>query len=225
MIRRNHTLLRGGLNTKQAKDFLVEQTAEQAALEGVPLADIEKRMMYFAESDPASCDNPIELNDEFEAQHETKEYEAKISRLLHQAYRRLKQENPERARNWDQAIRTLRKGDHYILVMLDEPVESGLAWWMPIFWGIGISILIFILIVVETSLDQRGLIPSWVFGWISNNRQTRRLQLSLILYGTLGIWILIKFAKLGVLGDITKTVFSSILSTFSFLRPKGRSRR
>jgi hypothetical protein len=225
MIRRNHTLLRGGLNTKQAKDFLLEQTAEQAALEGVPLADIEKRMMYFTESDPASCDNPIELNDEFEAQHETKEYEAKISRLLHHAYRRLKQENPERARNWDQAIQTLRKGDHYILVMLDQSVESGLAWWMPILWGIGIGILIFILIVVETTLDQRGLIPSWVFGWISNDRQTRRLQLSLILYGTLGLWILIKFAKLGVLGDITKTVFSGILSTFSFLRPKGRSRR
>jgi len=38
---------------------------EQAALEGVPLADVEKRMMYFTESDAASCDSPIELNDEF----------------------------------------------------------------------------------------------------------------------------------------------------------------
>lgn len=35
------------MNTKQAKDFLVEQTVEQAALEGVPPADVEKRMMYF----------------------------------------------------------------------------------------------------------------------------------------------------------------------------------
>jgi hypothetical protein len=119
MIRGNRTFLRGGLNTKQAKDLLVEQAVEQAALDGVPLADVEKRMMYFTESDPASCENPIELNDEFEAEYETKEYETKISQLLHHAYSRLKKENPERARKWDQAIRTLRKGDHYVLVLWD----------------------------------------------------------------------------------------------------------
>jgi hypothetical protein len=34
----------------EAKDFLVRQTAEQAALEGVPLSDLEKRMMYFTET-------------------------------------------------------------------------------------------------------------------------------------------------------------------------------
>jgi hypothetical protein len=107
------------LNTKQSKDFLVQQVVEQAALESAPLADVEKRMLYFTESDPASCANPIELNDQFEAQYETKEYEAKISRLLHHCYKRLKEENPERARNWNEAIRTLRKGDHYFLVLWD----------------------------------------------------------------------------------------------------------
>jgi hypothetical protein len=105
------------MNTKQAKDFLVQQAAEQAALENVPLSDVETRMMYFTESDLASCPNPIELNHEFEAQYETAEYEAKISRLLHHAYDRLKVENPEKKRNWDQVIRTLDRGDHYILVL------------------------------------------------------------------------------------------------------------
>src|SRR5258706_1656353 len=216
---------RGRLNTKEAKDFLVEQTVEQAVLEGVSIDDVEKRMMYFTESDAASCDNPIELNDEFEAEHERREYESKISRLLHHAYMRLKEENHERTRDWDQAMRTLRKGDHYLLVMVDQSRESGAAWWVPILWGIGISILIFILGVVETALDQRGLIPGWVFGWISNDRQTRQFQFSLIFYGTVGLWILIKFAKLGVLREITKTVFTSILSALSFLRPNWRSRR
>lgn len=107
------------VNTRAAKDYLVQQTTEQAALEHVPLADIEIRMMYFTESDPASCDNPIELNEEFERQYNTPDYEAKISRLLHHAYKRLKQEDPERARQWDKAIRVLRRGDHYFLVMWD----------------------------------------------------------------------------------------------------------
>lgn len=35
----------------EAKDFLVQQTAEQAALENAPLSDLEKRMMYFTEVD------------------------------------------------------------------------------------------------------------------------------------------------------------------------------
>ena len=74
-------------------------------MESVPLADIEKRMMYFAECDTNSCENPIDLNDEFEAQYDTDKYEIKISRLLHHAYTRLKQENPERVRNWDEAIK------------------------------------------------------------------------------------------------------------------------
>jgi len=78
------------MKTKQAKDFLVQQAAEQAARENVPLSDLEKKMMYFTESDPTSCENPIDLNEEFEAKYDKTEYEAKISRLLHHAYDRLK---------------------------------------------------------------------------------------------------------------------------------------
>jgi hypothetical protein len=112
------------MKTKQAKDFLVQEATEQAARENVPLSEIEKKMMYFTESDAASCDNPAELNDEFETQQDTAEYEAKVSRLLHHAYTRLTAEDPERKRNWDQAIRALRKGDHYILVLWDLKLPS-----------------------------------------------------------------------------------------------------
>ena len=105
--------------SRQAKDFLVQQASEQAALEGVQLSDLEKRMMYFTESD-SSCENPVALNEEFEAEYNTDEYETKVSELLRQAYGRLKKEDPEKVRNWDQSIRTLRKGDHYILVLWDN---------------------------------------------------------------------------------------------------------
>jgi hypothetical protein len=107
------------MKPKQAKDFLIQQITEQADRENMPLSDIEKKMMYFTESDATSCDNPVELNEEFEAQNDTATYEVKISRLLHHARLRLKEEDPERMRDWDQSIRTLRKGDHYILVLWD----------------------------------------------------------------------------------------------------------
>jgi hypothetical protein len=105
------------MTSKEAKDFLVQQTAEQAALDGVSLSDLEKRMMYFVENDPTSCANPLELNEEFEAQFDTAEYETKIARLLHKAYKRLKTEDRERVRYWDQAIRTISHGDHYLPVL------------------------------------------------------------------------------------------------------------
>jgi hypothetical protein len=53
------------MNNKQAKEFLVQQAAEQAALDNVSLSEIEQKMMRFTESDPAACDNPFEVNDEF----------------------------------------------------------------------------------------------------------------------------------------------------------------
>jgi hypothetical protein len=75
------------MRIREAKDFLVQQTAEQAAIEGVPLSDLEKRMMYFTESGYVPED-PIALNDEFEAQYDSGEYEQKISKLLKHAYQR-----------------------------------------------------------------------------------------------------------------------------------------
>ena len=112
------------MRIREAKDFLIAQTAKQAALEGVPLSDLEKRMMYFSENEETSED-PIKLNDEFEAEYDSDEYEAKISRLLHHAYARIKKENREAARQWNEAIRDLSKGDHYLPVLWEgEPSQN-----------------------------------------------------------------------------------------------------
>jgi hypothetical protein len=99
----------------EAKEFLVQQTAEQAALENVPLSDLEKRMMYFTET--GECpEDPIALNNAFEAEYDTTTYEKKISLLMAQAYRRIKRENPEGLRLWNNAFHVLSKGDHYLLL-------------------------------------------------------------------------------------------------------------
>jgi hypothetical protein len=105
------------MNTKEAKDFLADQAAQQAALDSTPLSDLERRMMYFTESDPDSCHNPISLNEEFEDKYDTVEYEAKMARLLRRAYERLKAENARGKLQWDEAISTLEKGDHYVLLL------------------------------------------------------------------------------------------------------------
>ena len=147
------------MNTKEAKDYLVQQTANQAALEGVPLSDLEKRMMYFTESDATSCDDPIQLNQEFEAQYDTAEYEAKVSGLLHSSYERLKREDPQRIEDWNQSIETLAKGDHYLLVLwgVEPPSKHPVQ---DLFKLVGVGVLIAIGIGLAIFL--------WV--WLQNPR-------------------------------------------------------
>ena len=129
------------MKVREAKDFLVQQVTEQASLEGIPLSDLEKRMMYFTEGKDA-VEDPATLNDEFEAQYDSLKYEKKISRLMRQAYKRLKKEKPESALMWDKAIRTLRQGDHYMLVMWGHPLShSSLRDWL-VFVAIGLPIAI-----------------------------------------------------------------------------------
>jgi len=56
------------MDSRQAKDFFVEQVAQQAAIEGIPLSDLERRMMYFTEG-PDAVEDPVQLDEEFEAQY------------------------------------------------------------------------------------------------------------------------------------------------------------
>jgi hypothetical protein len=113
----------------EAKDFLVQQTAEQAALENIPLSSLEKRMMYFSETDECPED-PIALNDAFEAEYDTTNYEKKISQLMDHAYHRIKRESPEKLRAWNRAFGVLSKGDHYLLLFWKpkRPRKSSRMW-------------------------------------------------------------------------------------------------
>jgi hypothetical protein len=146
------------MRVREAKDFLVTQTAEQAALEGVPLSELEKRMMYFTES-PDAVEDPVKLNEEFEAQYDSDEYESKIARLLHHAHARAKKESSETRARWDDAIKSLRRGDHYLLVMWDliPPGERPRGDSVKLFLaGLGIAALIFVVVFVAGKLE-----PQW----------------------------------------------------------------
>jgi hypothetical protein len=111
------------MDSREAKDFLVSEIMQQAALDRTPVSDLERRMMYFTESEDA-VEDPIELNTAFEAEHDSAEFEKKIAALMKRAYARLKNENPPSAARWDEAIETLLAGDHYLLVMWDASGAS-----------------------------------------------------------------------------------------------------
>jgi len=98
----------------------VQQTVEQARIDGVPFSELEQRMMYFTET-PGECfEDPIALNEEFEAQYDTDEYERKASQLMGCAYKHLKKSGNSALAEWKESIDTLKKGDHYILVLWES---------------------------------------------------------------------------------------------------------
>lgn len=111
------------MRVKEAKDFLVRETAEQAELEGVPLSELEKRMMYFTEG-PSAPEDPSQLNEKFEAEYATEQFEAKVTGFMRHARQRLEKEEAGKAAHWDRAIRCLEKGDHYILVLCGSAGKS-----------------------------------------------------------------------------------------------------
>jgi hypothetical protein len=137
---------------QQAKDFLVQQTEEQAQLEGVPLAELEKRMMYFTEG-PDAIENPITLNEEFEEQFNTSEYEMKIAKLLRHAYKRIKQADEAKASKWEESVKKLKQGDHYLIVLL-EMVPASNHPKRDFFLQIGIGVLIVFLIMAGVFLKS-----------------------------------------------------------------------
>ena len=128
----------GGVNRfeseQKAKEYLINRIVVQAEREGVPLDEIERKMLYFSETGWTLPDI-MEVNAAFERDYLDVEYEEKISSLIHNLAERA---TPEEQDAWHQAVLKLSEGDHYLLVMVDaarpRPVSQlpkGLSAWIP----------------------------------------------------------------------------------------------
>lgn len=111
------------LRAKQAKEFLISQVVEEAKRKDVPLSELERKMLYFTETEE-SLPDMLEVNDQFEREFETSAYEKKIAGLICSAFERDRRESSEGEQRWKQAISDLRNEDHYLLVMVDQAMRS-----------------------------------------------------------------------------------------------------
>ena len=104
---------------QEAKEFLVAQIVLHALRDGVPLTEIERKMLYFSETDWTLHDI-AEVNEVFERECDQHEYEEKMVQVIRKAMKHARQEGKESADSWSDAIELLRKEDHYLLVMIDH---------------------------------------------------------------------------------------------------------
>jgi hypothetical protein len=107
-------------NAREAKEFLISRIAEHAQRDGEPLSEIERKELSFSESGWTLPDI-MSVNEAFERDYDQDSYEKKIKKLVRDARTRARKEAPQDVKSWSEAIRILRKEDHYISVMLGHP--------------------------------------------------------------------------------------------------------
>jgi hypothetical protein len=212
------------LHAQQAKEFLISQVVEEAQKENVPLSEVERKMLFFTETQETLPDM-LDVNEQFEREYDGSTYEKKIATLLYNAFEHSRRETPEGERRWKQAITDLRNEDHYLLVMVDQSLQLANNSWTDIAIGVGIGLLIVTVTVAWVFLDLNRFVPRWAFGWMSDDPHTAKLQIYLLILGLIALWFVIKLAKLGLLGGMVKDALDGILSTISFgrlgKRPRG----
>lgn len=205
---RNNVAIRQAAH--QGKEFLISKVLQEAELENIPLSNVEQKMLYFSESDE-SLPDIYEVNDQFQRECDNQEYEAKISRLIRNAYERDRKESPETPRRWKEAIRALQKEDHYILVMVDQALSKirppGDIWRL-----IGTAVAITAVLGILIFFTAIGSISDW---WT-------RLPARLVAFAVIALWIAILFTKHRVWGEVFRTVLGSLGSSLGLKRSKKR---
>jgi hypothetical protein len=141
---------------REAKEFLVSGIVAEAQREDVPLADLERKMLYFSETGWTLPDM-MEISDGFDRDYDPNEYETKIAHLIRNATKRKRKESPAGFASWIRAARKLKQEDHYLSVMVDQagvctgPVSDN---WKGAALGV---ILACVLLAVRPILQLAGL--------------------------------------------------------------------
>lgn len=105
---------------RSAKEFLIDKIIFQSQLEGVPLTDVEKKMLYFSESGWTLPDID-QISDAFDRDYDQALYEEKIGGLVRNFRARARKENRQELDTWEKAVARLREEDHFLLVLIDNP--------------------------------------------------------------------------------------------------------
>lgn len=112
---------------REAKDYLAERIYDEAVHEGIPLTDVERKMLYFTETGWTLPDMK-QVSADFDRDYDQEKYENKIGGLADAIQSRLRANNLQGEESWNAAIQKLSHGDHYLLVLVGaaDPVKKGI---------------------------------------------------------------------------------------------------
>jgi hypothetical protein len=112
---------------REALDYLSSRIASEADRQNTPLSEVERKMLYFSETDWTLRDMAA-VNAEFERDYDEDEYERKIAGLVRKIETHDHNDDQGEEANWDAAVEKLSNGDRYLLVLVNPLLsESGSA--------------------------------------------------------------------------------------------------
>ena len=114
----DHWTVQTFTSARDAKEFLVSRIVTEAQREGVPLSEIEKKMLYFSETSWTLPDI-AEVNNAFDREYDQAEYEQKIGKLIRNMCADMRANDQQEFDAWTEAVRTIRREDHYLVVLID----------------------------------------------------------------------------------------------------------
>lgn len=109
---------------KEAKDFLADRIAAEAARENVALSETERKMLYWSETGWTLPDMKS-VGAEFDRDYDQKDYERKIGGLIANIVVERHHHNEAEEVKWDAAVHKLSEGDHYLTVLVNQGNPSG----------------------------------------------------------------------------------------------------
>jgi hypothetical protein len=105
----------GFKTVRAAKEYLAGKITEQAVREGAPLTELERKMLYFSETDWTLPDM-MKVSEEFDREYDQDQYEEKIGGLV---ARLLESEDDQGMEAWGDAVVKISDEDHYLLVLIN----------------------------------------------------------------------------------------------------------
>jgi hypothetical protein len=110
-------------NARDAKEFLITKIVWEAQREGMPLSEIERKMLYFSET-AWTLPDIMETSDFFDRDYDRSTYEQKIGTLAHKFCAEARKSNRDDFDSWQEAVRTISSEDHYLLVLIKSSKTS-----------------------------------------------------------------------------------------------------
>lgn len=108
---------------RQAMDYLVNRIVDEAKLQGLPLTEIERKMLYFSETHPTLRDMQA-VSAEFDRSCDEGAYEEKIAVLVRRIAARDQRQDLAAKAAWDEAVAKLSEGDYYLLALIDPKLST-----------------------------------------------------------------------------------------------------
>ena len=102
---------------RDAKEFLVSRIITEAQHEGVPLSETERKMLYFSET-AWTLPDIADVSEAFDRDYDQERYEEKIGTLVRNFCADARKNNRVDFDAWTQAVRTIHREDHYLLVLI-----------------------------------------------------------------------------------------------------------